>query len=84
MALNTKRKDLGRSKLSSIFGSRLKLSKMVFFDKNSIMFAGTICLRNLSVSIFFIYDFNSFLGVKKKISSQIFGPSGSAIDAGGS
>jgi hypothetical protein len=47
MVLNTKRKDLGRSRLSSIFGSRLKLAKMEFFDKNSIMFVDTVSEKEL-------------------------------------
>jgi hypothetical protein len=35
MAMNTKQKYLGRSRLSLIFGSWLKLAAFMFFDKNS-------------------------------------------------
>jgi hypothetical protein len=38
MVLNIKQKDFGRSRLSLIFGGWLKLVKLVFFDKNSIIF----------------------------------------------
>jgi hypothetical protein len=40
MILKTRPSEVGRSKLSPIFGSRLKLAKIVFLDKNSYMFVG--------------------------------------------
>jgi hypothetical protein len=46
MALNTKWKDLGQFRSIGVivnFWERVEVGKNGVFDKNSIMFAGTIC-----------------------------------------
>jgi hypothetical protein len=58
------RKDLGRSRLSSIFGSRLKLAKIVFFDQTALCWS-TQFVKEIFLYLRF-YVFNSFLGVEKK------------------
>jgi hypothetical protein len=65
MVLNTKQKDSGRSRLSVIFESWLKLAKIVFFDKNQHY----VRRHSLFKKSFYIYVFMiliPFEGSKKK------------------
>jgi hypothetical protein len=82
MVLNTKQKDLGRSRLSLIFGSWLKLAKLVFLTKTSLCSSGHFVKEIFEYLSF--YEFFFLLRDLKKISLQILRPSGSAIEAGGS
>jgi hypothetical protein len=63
MVLNTKRKYLGRSSLSLIFGTRLKLAKFVFFDKNSWIYSN---FSKKGLAIWFYATIPFFFSKKKK------------------
>jgi hypothetical protein len=54
MVLNTKRKDLGRKILSSIFGSRLKLAKMVFLTKTTYVRRHSLLKKSFYIYVFMI------------------------------